>query len=271
MMRRRHAVVALLSHPGTPLLVVALAAAAPAAALDRFEIQVYGPDLNAPGEVGVELHLNYAFRGDRVPAFPGEIPPDRSVHYTIEPAVGVTGWLELGGYLQALSAPGSGLRYGGFKLRAKMVVPRRHTGDFFLGLNVEVGRVPAYVEEEGWANEFRPILGWTDGVLLVDVNPIFGYALTGPDAFRVVLEPAAKVSANTQLGFALGIEWYTALGFADAILPGQEQQHLLLATFDLAAPKGGTESWELGVGVGAGLTGATDRRWLAKAIVGRAF
>jgi hypothetical protein len=257
----------------TSFLAAAVLAVAtpPASALDRFEIQVYGPDLNAPGEIGAELHLNYTFRGEAAAAFPGEIPPDRSGHFTIEPAVGATEWLEFGAYLQALSAPGSGLRYGGFKLRAKMVVPQRHTGDFFVGLNVEVGRVPSSVEEEGWANEFRPILGWTDGVLLVDLNPIFGYALSGPDAFRVALEPAAKVSANTQLGFALGVEWYAELGFADALLPAREQQHLLFAVLDLAAPKGGTESWELGVGIGAGLTKATDRKWLAKAIVGRAF
>ena len=88
---------------------------------------------------------------------------------------------------------------------------------------------------------------------------------------RVALEPAAKVSLNTQLGFALGVEWYSALGFADAILPARAQQHLLFAVLDLAAPKGGTETWELGVGIGAGLTEATDRKWLAKAIVGRAF
>ncbi len=257
---------------GRSVLLVTLAAAAlPAAALDRFEIQVYEPDLNAPGELGVELHVNYTFQGEAAPAYPGEIPPDRSGHYTVEPAVGVAEWLELGAYLQALSAPGYGLRYGGFKLRAKMVLPRRHTGDFFVGLNVEVGRVPEAAEEEGWANEFRPILGWTNDVLLVDVNPIFGYALSGPDAFRIALEPAAKLSVNTQLGFALGVEWYAELGFADSLLPVQEQQHLLFAVFDLAPAKGEVASWELDVGVGAGLTPATDRSWLAKVIVGHAL
>jgi len=257
----------------TPFLLAAAVAlaASPAAALDRFEIQVYGPDLNAPGELGAELHLNYAFRGEAAPAYPGEIPPDRSSHDTLEVAAGVTQWLELGAYLQTLSAPGYGLRYGGFKLRAKMVVPRRHTGDFFAGLNVEVGLVPVTVEQAAWANELRPILGWTNGVLLVDLNPIFGYALSGPDAFRVVLEPAAKVSVNTQLGFALGVEWYGGLGFADALPPGRAQEHLLFAVFDLAAPKGGEEGWELDAGVGAGLTRATDRAWVAKAIVGHAF
>lgn len=254
------------------LLAAALAlAASRAAALDRFEIQVYGPDLNAPGELGAELHFNYAPRGEAAPVYPGEVPPDRALHLTIEPALGVAEWLELGAYLQTLSAPGTGLQYGGFKVRAKMVVPRRLTGDFFAGLNVEVGRVPRSVEEEGWANEFRPILGWTDGALLVAVNPIFGYALSGPDAFRVALEPAAKVSLNTQLGFALGVEWYAALGFADAILPARAQQHLLFAVLDLAAPKGGSEAWELDLGIGAGLTEATDRKWVVKAIVGRAF
>ncbi len=259
-------------RPPAWLAFAALAAAAPAAAVDRFEIQVYGPDLNEPGHLGVELHLNYTPDGSRAPAFAGAIPLDRTFHATLEPALGVTEWLELGAYVQSLAAPGRGYRYGGSKLRAKMVLPRRLTGDFFLGLNVEVGRVPREVEEDQWANEFRPILGWSDGRLLVAVNPIFGYALSGPNRFRIELEPAAKVAVNTQRGFALGVEYYADLGFASDVRPLSAQEHLLLGVLDLVEPAGAPPSpWEVNVGVGAGLTGGSEPRWIVKAILGRGF
>ncbi len=255
-----------------PVLLIALSLAAPAAALDRFEIQVYHAESNAPGELGVELHLNYTFSGTTAPDYPGQIPLDRLAHYTIEPAVGLTEWLELGGYFQLLSGPGVGVRYGGMKVRAKMVVPQRYTGHFSFGLNVELGRVPSEVEEAGWANEFRPIIGWSNGTLLVDVNPIFGYALSGKDAFRVDLEPCAKVAVNTQLGFALGFEYYASLGFANELLPLSQQEHVLLGVFDLVERTGVAPGpWELNLGFGGGLTAGSGPKWIAKAIVGRSF
>jgi hypothetical protein len=251
---------------------LALAAAAPAAAVDPFEIQVYGPDLNEPGQFSAELHLNFTFQGSSVPAYPGQVPALHSGHYTLEPAIGVTEWLELGAYLQTLSAPGFGYRWGGFKLRAKMIVPQRLTGQFFVGLNVEVGRVPSWVEDAAWGTEFRPILGWSDGLFLVDVNPILGCALDGPDAFRVDFSPAAKVAVNTQLGFSVGVEYYGELGYLSGIYPASQQQHLLFAVLDLVAPRGKPDfDWELNLGVGFGLTSATDQQLIVKAIVGRAF
>ena len=65
--------------------LLAALAAAPArpAALDRFEIQVYGPDLQEPGHLGLELHSNYTIEGEKTPAYPGEIPPDGTARFTV--------------------------------------------------------------------------------------------------------------------------------------------------------------------------------------------
>lgn len=253
-----------------PALLLAAAPLA-AAALDRFEIQVYQAEVNEPGRFGLEVHANYTLEGETVPAWPSEVPPDQVFRLTFEPALGVTRWLELGGYLQTFVAPAGGLQYGGFKLRAKMVAPREEGDRFFYGVNVEVGRVPSSVEEYGWANEIRPILGWSDGTWLLDLNPIFGYALSGPQAFRVDLEPAAKVAWNTQAGFAVGVEWYAELGYLDALLPLSEQSHYLFAVLDLVPARGQAEGpWELNLAVGAGL-GAADQKAVVKAIAGRSF
>jgi hypothetical protein len=255
-------------------------AATPARAIDRFEIQVYESDINEPGQPGLELHLNYAFDGTKEPEFDGQVPPYHVGRLTFEPAVGVTEWLELGAYVQLFWAPGDGegTRFGGWKARAKLVDPERVSGHFMLGLNVELAKVPHAVEQEAWANEFRPILGWKGGRWLVSVNPILGYALTGPDKFRPDLEPCGKVTWDTHLGFATGVEYFTSLGFANDLLPRAEQEHLLFAVVDLVPgpkPAGGSpmhgEGWELNAGVGTALTDAPGPHVLVKAIVGRAF
>jgi hypothetical protein len=275
--------------PAAFLLAVVLAAGlpAPAAALDRFEIQVYEAEINAPGRVGLELHLNYTFSGIATPEHPGQIPPDHVGRLTLEPALGVTDWLELGGYLQFMLTREGEARYGGVKFRTKFVVPERLQDKWglpvFLGLNVEIGRVPLAVEAEGWANEFRPIIGWKNDHWLVAANPIFGYALSGPDQFRIDFEPCAKVSYNTQLGFAVGAEYYAGLGYiGDGFLPVRDQEHLIFGVVDLvdpARPHGGDPAespvhaspWEVNLALGGALTSATGQHFIAKAILGRAF
>lgn len=260
-----------------PLAAAALAAtlAAPAGAIDRFEIQVYEGDINAPGQAGLEVHANYTIRGTRTPEYPGQVPPRRVGRLTLEPSLGVLEWLELGAYLQFLAAPGGDQRFGGWKGRVKLVVPERLTGAFTLGLNVELARVPPAIEEDRWGNEFRPIVAWRGGRLRAAVNPIVGWALTGSDRLRPDLEPCGKVAFDTRLGFSVGAEYYTSLGFANDLLPADEQEHLLLAVVDLepaAPPPGGAESpWALNVGVGGALTDVPGPHLLVKAILGRAF
>jgi hypothetical protein len=261
------------SRLALPALLAALAAAPlRPAALDRFEIQVYGPDIGEPGQLGLELHSNYTISGAKTPAYPGEIPPDGTARFTLEPALGVTSWLELGAYLQLLVAPDQGAQFGGTKVRAKMVSRGWLPPAWFLGVNVELGRVPVAVEQDQWANEIRPFVGWRNRWLLLDLNPIVGMALSGQDKFRVDLEPAAKIAFNTQLGFEIGAEYYAELGFVDAIKPLSEQAHYLFGVVDLAAPAGaGQSSWELNVAIGGGVTPGADQGWIVKTIIGRSF
>jgi hypothetical protein len=250
--------------------------APPCFALDRFEIQVYEADMNKPGQFGLELHTNYTLKGTSTPDYEGQVPPHHVARFTLEPALGVTRWLELGAYLQMLVGPDVGAQWGGWKVRAKFVLPNDSTRPWFFGINMELGRVPTRVEEEGWANEFRPIIGFDNGHILLDVNPIFGYALTGPDKFKPEFEPAGKIAVNTQRGFSIGAEYYAELGLVTrGFEPLRAQEHMLFGTFDLTNPANAKEEddtdWELNIGVGRSLTSAPGPEWVAKAIVGRAF
>jgi hypothetical protein len=158
------------------------------------------------------------------------------------------------------------------KLRTFWVVPRRLTGHWDLGLNLEVSYVPKAAEPETWGTEIRPVIGWRSKWIGLWLNPIIGWSLTGSDKLKPELAPAARVSVNTQRGFALGVEYYAGLGaFAD-LLPARQQSHLLFAAVDLAPPEGAAASpWSVNFGIGCGLTDATPQRFVLKAIVGRAF
>ena len=256
----------------TGLALLALQAA-PARALDRFEIQVYDHDVNAPGSFGLEVHGNYTAFGHRTGDYPGGVPANQAARLTLEPAIGVTDWLEFGAYLQFLVQPDVGAKWGGAKLRAKFVVPERLHWPVHLGVNVELGMVPKDIEQNGWANEIRPILGWSDGVWMLAVNPILGYALTGTERFKPEFEPCGKLSWNTQQGFAVGVEYYAGLGLlAEGFAPLGQQEHLIFAVFDLASPTGQPDArWEFNAAIGHGLTSGTAQEWVVKTIVGRAF
>ena len=89
-------------------------------AQDPFEIQVDDPETAAPGEIGLETHLNEVIAGRRTTSPDGEAPTHRVFHATLEPHLGVTDFMELGMYLQSAVRPGFGFDWSGFKLRAKV-------------------------------------------------------------------------------------------------------------------------------------------------------
>jgi hypothetical protein len=261
------------SHRPLPLAALLLVAlvAAPARAGDLFELQVYEGDLQRPGQLGLELHLNLTFRGQTTPGWPGEVPPDQVARATLEPSLGLTPYLELGAYLQGYASP-SGSGSGGWKLRTKWIVPAELGLPLRLGLNIEVAHLPTTVDQATWSLEFRPIVAWAGGRWVISFNPIVGLPLSGPDHGQATLEPALKARWDTHLGGALGLEWYADSGRLAAPESLQAQSHLLLATFDLLPRPGEPEGpWELNLGVGGGLTAETPQVLVAKAIVGRTF
>lgn len=247
--------------------------ASPAWAMDKFEIQVYQGEHNDPGQASVELHSNYTPVGQKTPGYAGETPADGTLRLTLEPALGVTEWFEVGAYLQTMVSPSDNAQFGGWKLRTKFIVPERLKLPVTLGINVELGRVPKSVEEFGWANEFRPIISLNLGRFGLTFNPIFGFSLTGPEAYKPDFEPAFKAKWDTNKGFALGFEHYAALGrFDQGFVSRRQQEHLTFLVFDLEPADGQPPiPWELNIAVGRALTDVTAQQWLVKAIVGRAF
>jgi len=248
------------------LAITSLLVARPARAVDSFEIQVYDGDINDPLQAGMELHSNFTAAGRSAPAFAGEVVPDRLLRVTLEPSFGILTWWEVGVYLQTAFQPGEpDAHFAGFKLRSKFVIPRQRTGEFILGLNIELARGVAALGTANWDTEIRPIIAWLRGRWLLAVNPIIGWGLTGDRHAAPDLEPAFKIRVNATQHVGLGVEYYAGLGVLSEVPAIDRQEHFVYVIGDLL-----NGPFDFNIGVGRGLTSASDG-WTIKTILGHAF
>lgn len=218
-------------------------------ATDAFEIQVYDGEINAVGEYTWENHLNHVLTGKRIPDFDGQVSFSHLSHWTLEFARGMTDYWELGAYIQTAMSSEPKAYWGGAKLRSKFVMPRSRMGNVHLGVNFEVSDVPAGLfEEDRWALEVRPILGYSWERATVLFNPILSTSLSG-ESHVPELEPAFKAFYEVRKPYALGVEYYAGLGPWNEISGLSTQEHYLFGAFDLlGAP------YELNIGLGKGMT-----------------
>jgi len=249
------------------LILAAAAVLAPGAAraVDPFEIQVYDGAVNAPGQVGIETHINSVIAGHSEAVAP-ELPSQHQSHFTAEFPIGITSWWEGGVYLQtALLADGS-FRYAGNKLRSKFVLPARDASPFRWGVNLEVSRLPEEFDRDRWGAEIRPIATWTStgGRVFVSVNPIVDLSLAGPGRGDApAFEPAVNVLYVVDGLASFGLEYYADLGPIGSFTAASAQEHYLYEVVNLLKWK----RLELNAGVGEGLTDGSNR-FVAKMIVG---
>jgi hypothetical protein len=231
-------------------------------AQDPYEIQVYTPEVNAAHHFGIELHSNFVV-GGHFESTPPELPSQHVLHETLEPSFGITRWWEVGAYLQGALRPDGRIDYAGVKLRTKVRFPIRDTFPIQLAVNVEVSWLPEAYEAAVWGTELRPVIEWRTGRLTVDFNPILGFEWTGTHAGVPHFEPALSVRYRVYDLFSLGLEYYGATGPLTNVDAPAAQVHYLFETVNLVAWR----RWELQIGIGAGLTPASNAL-VAKSIIG---
>jgi hypothetical protein len=244
---------------------ISLLAASRAQALDAFEIQVYDGTADAPGQAGIELHVNSVLSGQR-DAVPPELPPNHQTHLTLEPSLGITRWWELGMYLESTVLPDGTLDYAGVKLRSKFVGTRGPSERFRFGLNVEISDLPPRYDPNRWGAELRPILAYATpgGLFAFAFNPIVDLDLAGAAARGwPSFEPALSVLVVASGLFSAGLEYYGDLGPIGRPSPPSAQQHYLFEVFNLLRWR----RLELNLGVGEGLTAASNP-FVVKMILG---
>ncbi len=245
-----------------------LLAALPARAVNPFEIQVYDGTANPPGVPGLELHVNTVPVGLATSPAPPQYPAAHQSHFTLEPALGLLPWWEIGAYLETALRGDEAFDYGGVKLRNKFVTPPGWDPHWRLGVNIEFSLLPQGYDRSRWGNELRPIVAWENSSFEFALNPIVDTPLADPDVGAgPSFEPCAMAVYKLRGAVSLGFEYYANLGpFGGGFLTPREEEHYLFEVFNLLSVK----NFELNAGVGEGLTAASNGLAF-KVIVGYAW
>jgi hypothetical protein len=244
-----------------------LAAPAAHAALSD-EIQVYTDDINAPGESGLELHLNTTPKGRRTPDYPGEVTPHHGWRLTPEFSYGINGDWEAGLYLPLSRDASGNTQLAGAKVRLKWLPVKPADGEsgWFFGANGELARMQKQFSESRTSAELRIMSGWRNADWLFALNPVLGWDLSdGMRSATAELSLGAKVARTVAKDVALGVEYYSDLGTTRRIMSWRQQANTVYAAVDAKLGR-----VDLNVGVGWGLTKSADDLTL-KAIVGFPF
>lgn len=231
------------------------------------EIQIYTDDLRQPGEAGLEIHINRAIKGDRVAAWPGQIPSHHALNLTPEFSWYLAENMDWGIYLPATQAADGRWQGNGIKFRVKHLTTRGGEDDkTFYGLNFELARNRITVSENGWASELRSILGRETGRWMMAVNATLasdwsGPGRTGTPDFTLSGTVLRKVGES----WAFGVEHHAELGKLNDLQPWKQtpQTTYLVGNYE-------TKGWALHLGLGHNWTDFGDKSVL-KAIVSFEF
>jgi hypothetical protein len=248
---------------GIGALLALLAAAFPAQAADD-EIQVYTNDINKPGELGLEVHMNYVPVGSAERQWPEQVPPRQMFRTTAEFSYGLSEKVELGFYIPVIKGVGEPVQIEGAKARLKYLdAPEERA--FYWGVNFELGRMSLRTVEQHWNAEIRPIIGYRDGGWNFTVNPRLGFGLSEGASHVPDFNPCYRIVREVAKNWAVGVEHYSEYGPVNRFLPSSERSQNTYLVMD-----GRAGSMDFNVGVGKGWTDASDRL-VFKAILGFAF
>lgn len=241
----------------SPLAVaigIALVAAPQAAFAQTDEIQVYDGSIAAPGVFNLTLHTNFTPDGQKTPAFPGGLIPDKSFNGAAEWAYGVTDWMEAGLYLPLYSiAKGRGPSINGGKLRLLFAVPHAADRTFFYAVNFEFSYNSKHWDPRPFTSEIRPIIGVHLHPVDLIVNPILDNSYLG--GFKNLdFAPAARLAYHLSREWVVAAEDYSDIGPLRAFRPASQQSHEMWAVVDH-----GAEWADIEAGVGFGLTPGSDK------------
>lgn len=230
-------------------------------AQEGYEYEVYSTHIEAPRASTLELHTNYVQSGRRE-VDEGRFPTQGALRSSLELSHGLNRWLEGSVYLVGGVFRGAGTEYVGNRLRLTAVAPSQWNLPFDLGVSQEVGYARTGFGEHNWMYELSPIIGKSFGRFSLLVNPALERGFDGEGENELELEPRAKASYEFGDEGALSLEYYGAVGPATRFEPAYEQHHQIFATFQ--AELG--HRWEIGGGIGRGLTRESDRTVLTTKI-----
>ena len=249
-------------------LVLLLLACLPvlAHAQGNYEIQVYGSETVPAHSLMVELHSNFTGDGQK-DTVDGVYPTNHQEHETLELTAGINSWSEVGFYVFTSEQDGHGVQWVGDHIRPRIRVPDSWEWPVGVSVSTEIGYQRSVYSPDTWTWEIRPIIDKAVGRWYFAVNPALERTLHGPDVDQgLAFAPSAKISYDFTRVVSGGFEYYADYGALEHFAPARNQQQQLFVVTDLNV----SPLWEINIGVGLGLTSATDH-FIIKCILGRRF
>ncbi|MFZ6747403.1 hypothetical protein [Undibacterium sp. Ren11W] len=229
------------------------------------EIQVYMDEINAPKQFGLDIHTNFVMSGNRTPDYPGAQAPGRVFRITPEFSYGLTPNWELGAYILMSHAASENSTVDGEKIRLKFLATKASDQGFFWGANLEIGRVAYRIDENPWNAELKGMFGYRGDRWTVATNPNIGWKISGPVESPSSFHLDSKIAYKTDHDLEVGLESYNEFGPIHHMGHLDQQSQTVFAVVDF-----NVRGWDLNLGIGRGLTSASDR-WVAKAIINVPF
>lgn len=222
-------------------------------------------EINAPKKFGLDIHTNYVLSSRRLLDYIGEQAPMHVLRVTPEFSYGLTANWELGGYILVSRTSNNNTSIDGEKIRLKYLASQEPGQAYFWGANLEVGRVAHRIDENPWNAELKAMFGFHGDRWTLATNANIGWKISGPAASPAGFRLDSKIAYKTDHGFEVGLESYNEFGPIKNMGHLNQQSQTLFAVLDI-----NVRGWDLNLGIGRGMTSASDR-WILKTIVNVPF
>lgn len=249
-------------------VLLALAPALALAAPD--EIVVFTDEFEKSGEVGYELHVNYAKKSRSTPNYPGEQPPHHVLRVMPEIVWGLSEKWNLGLHFPTSIDRSGKFTADGVKVRMHYldVNEYKEGSSFFYGANFELTYYDHRISEAKTHGEVRGIIGTRQGDWRFSLNPILSTALSSnPEGRHVDLDVFGQVMRELGGDVAVGIEHYSSFGAARHTTHGPESGQITYLVTEFKT----RNHFDFHLGVGHGWTAGTDDKLVFKALIGLPF
>src|SRR5262245_20726192 len=153
------------------LVLLMLAGARPARAIDFYEIQIYRVETAPYHRLTLEVHSNTTTTATG--QWAREAIDPYQIHETLEATYGVLSWLEVGQYLCTAKMSNGRYNYAGSRSKVHFGVPQSENWPIEVGGNIELAYMRFQAEENPLTLDIRLILEKRFGRLLIVGNFVF--------------------------------------------------------------------------------------------------
>lgn len=234
------------------------------------EIVVFTDEFEKPGEVGYELHVNYARRAVSTPSYAGEQPPHHVVRVMPEIVWGLSEKWNLGLHFPMSIDRDNKLTADGVKVRMHYLDVNEYAPEktFFYGANFEIAYYDDRITESKYNGEIRGIIGTRQGDWRLTVNPIITQALSkNPGGRAVDFELYGQAMREFAGDLAFGIEHYASVGQLSKITWGTQSDQITYLVTEFKT----RNHFDFHLGVGHGWTSGSPDKLVFKALIGLPF